>query len=141
MGFRQAFVLMVLPPDMPLWGQMGVLFFALAIGHAFADFALQSQFMAVNKNRNLVPKDTDDGRPSSIWIHVLTAHCLVHSGAVWFVLASYKMAWAVAAFELVAHWFIDFAKCDGKTSFNTDQGLHYACKAAYVGAIGAGWVI
>jgi hypothetical protein len=130
---------MVLPPDMPLWGQMGVLFFALAIGHAFADFAWQSQFMAVNKNRHLVPKDTDDGQPSSMWIHVLTAHCMVHAGVVWVILSDFKLAWAFAAVELVLHWWIDFAKCDGKTSFNTDQCLHYLCKAIYVGVIWAGW--
>lgn len=117
---------------------MGVLFFALAIGHAFADFAWQSQFMAMNKNRNLVPKDTDDGRPSSMWIHVLTAHCLVHSGVVWIILGQYNMAWAFALVELVLHWWIDFAKCDGKTSFNTDQTLHYVCKAGYVAVIWAG---
>jgi len=129
---------MVLPPDMPLLGQMGVLFFALAIGHAFADFALQSQFMAVNKNRNLVPKDTDDGKPSSMWIHVLSAHSLVHAGVVWMILSDFKHAWAFAMAEFVAHWWIDFAKCDGKTSFNMDQGLHYVCKATYVAIIWAG---
>jgi hypothetical protein len=130
---------MVVPSDMPLIGQLALWFFALAIGHAFADFAWQSQFMAVNKNRNLVPKDTDDGAPSSMWIHVLMAHCLVHAGVVWYILGSFKLAWAFAVVELVAHWIIDFYKCDGKTSFNVDQGLHYLCKAVYVTVIALGW--
>ena len=116
-------------------GDAFILFFALSIGHAFADFAWQSEFMAVNKNRHLVPKDTDDGRPSSMWLHVLTAHCLVHAGVVWMILGSLKTAWLVALVEFVLHWIIDLVKCDGKTSFNTDQGLHYACKASYVLAI------
>jgi hypothetical protein len=131
----------VIPPDLPLYGQMGVLFFALAIGHAFADFAWQSQFMAVNKNRHLVPKDTDDGKASSMWLHVLTAHCLIHAGVVWVVLSHMKHAWALALAELVLHWAIDLAKCDGKTSFNTDQTLHYVCKAAYVALIATGLVV
>lgn len=114
-------------------------FFALAIGHAFADFALQSQFMAQNKNRNLVPKDTDTGRPSTMWLHVLTAHCLVHAGTLWVLLAPVtKLAWAFALTEFVLHWFIDYVKCEGKTSFNSDQALHYVCKAAYLGLLWAG---
>jgi hypothetical protein len=122
------------------WGDGLILFFALSIGHAFADFAWQSEFMATNKNRNLVPKDTDTGKPSSMWIHVLTAHCLVHAGCVWLLLGSLKLAWLLALVEFIAHWFIDLVKCDGKTSFNTDQGLHYVSKAAYVVAIYVGWV-
>lgn len=122
------------------WGDGLILFFALAIGHAFADFAWQSQFMATNKNRHLVPKDTDTGRPSSMWIHVLTAHSLVHAGTVWIILGSLKMAWALAFAEFIFHWFIDYVKCDGKTDFNGDQALHYLCKVAYVVAIWAAWV-
>jgi len=129
---------MVSLPDISLPGQMAVLFFALAIGHAFADFAWQSQFMAVNKNRHLLPKDTDDGRPSTMWIHVLSAHCLVHAGVVWMLLSDWKSAWIFALTEFVLHWAIDFAKCDGKTSFNTDQLLHYLCKVGYVTVIGLG---
>jgi hypothetical protein len=121
-------------------GQGLILFFALAIGHAFADFAWQSQFMAVNKNRHLVPKDTDHGAPSSMWIHVLTAHCLVHAGVVWCVLGSLKLAWLAALIELVLHWIIDFVKCEGRTGFNTDQTLHYLCKAGFVAAIILGWL-
>lgn len=121
-------------------GNAFIAFFALAIGHAFADFAWQSEFMAVNKNRNLVPKDTDDGKPSSMWLHVLSAHCLVHAGAVWMILGSLKLAWALALFEFVVHWIIDFVKCEGKTSFNTDQSLHYLCKVLYVSVVYLGWV-
>ena len=121
-------------------GNAFIVFFALAIGHAFADFAWQSEFMAVNKNKNLVPKDTDDGKPSSMWLHVLSAHCLVHAGTVWVVMGSLQLAWAVALFEFVAHWTIDYVKCAGRTSFNVDQSLHYACKILYVTAVFYGWV-
>ena len=124
----------------PALGNALIAFFALAIGHALADFAWQSEFMAVNKNRNLVPKDTDDGKPSSMWMHVLGAHCLVHAGVVWVILGSLKLAWALALFEFFAHWAIDRLKCEGRTNFNVDQALHYLCKALYVAVIFLGWL-
>jgi hypothetical protein len=131
---------MFLPlPTTPLTAFIG--FFALAIGHAFADFALQSQFMAVNKNRHLAMKDTDTGGAASMWIHVLSSHCLVHAGIVWLILAHITpLAWAFAMAEFILHWVIDFVKCEGKTGFNTDQSLHYLCKAAFIGVLWAGWV-
>lgn len=122
------------------WADGLIVFFALAIVHAFADFAWQSEFMATNKNRHLVPKDTDTGKPSSMWLHVLTAHCLIHAGGVWLVLGTLKQAWVLALAEFIVHWIIDLVKCDGKTNFNQDQALHYLCKAVYVVAIVLGWV-
>jgi hypothetical protein len=128
---------MIPPPTSLATALIG--FFALAIGHAFADFALQSQFMAENKNRHLVPKDTDTGKPSGMWLHVLTAHCLVHAGLVWLILSSLTPhAWTYALAEFGLHWAIDFFKCEGKTSFNTDQTLHYLCKAGYLAALALG---
>jgi Protein of unknown function (DUF3307) len=127
-----------LPLD--LWSALSV-FFALSICHAIADFPLQTEFLAINKNRHLVPKDTDDGKPSSMWIHCLTAHALTHAGLVFFVLSPLIKAAALIAFiEFVLHWIIDFVKCEGWTSFNTDQALHYLCKASYTGIIVAGLV-
>ena len=37
-------------------------------------------------------------------------------------------------------WIIDALKCDGKTSFETDQWLHIISKAVYVALIWAGLV-
>ncbi len=127
-----------LPLD--FWSALTV-FFALAIGHAIADFPLQTEFLAINKNRNLVPKDTDDGKPSSMWWHCLTAHSLTHAGLVFFILGPLVKGAAILAFiEFIVHWLIDFVKCEGWTGFNTDQAAHYLCKAAYVGLIYAGYV-
>ena len=110
-----------------------VIFFALAIGHALADFALQGDFLSTVKNRHadIARFFGDNGHPKGVWIHALTAHALIHAGAVWIITGSV----ALAAVELVIHWFIDFAKCESWTSFTTDQVLHLACKAAYAVAL------
>ena len=34
--------------------------------------------------------------------------------------------------ELVLHWGLDVAKCNGRTNFAFDQIAHVACKAVYV---------
>lgn len=99
-----------------------LMFFALMIGHAFADYPLQGDFIANFKS----PK-TKLGK-ETVWPYVLGAHCLIHAGFVWAITGS---VWLAAA-EMVAHWFIDIAKCLGFTNFHIDQWLHIACKAAWV---------
>ena len=107
-----------------------VLFFALVIGHAFADFPLQGDFLSHGKNRNITPPKLADGKksPRYLWIYLMTAHCLIHAGFVWVITGCVALALA----ELVLHWVIDAAKCEGKTSFATDQWLHIATKAVFV---------
>lgn len=107
-----------------------VLFFALVIGHAFADFPLQGDFLSHGKNRNITPPKLADGKksPRYLWIYLMTAHCLIHAGFVWVITGCVALALA----ELVLHWVIDAAKCEGKTSFATDQWLHVATKAVFV---------
>ena len=127
-----------LPLD--LWSAFTV-FFALAIGHAIADFPLQTEFLAINKNRHLVAKDTDDGKPSRMWIHCLTAHSLTHAGMVLFILGPFvKGAALIALAEFVLHWLLDYVKCEGMTGFNADQAAHYFCKVAYAVLLYAGCV-
>lgn len=115
------------------------IFLALAIGHAMADFPLQGKFLAETKNRhgdisNYFEKET----PPGVWIHALTAHSFIHAGAVWLITGSAVLG----VIELVAHWIIDYAKCEGWTGFNTDQILHYVCKLIYAMMIylGVGWI-
>ncbi|BCX49536.1 hypothetical protein HAHE_34440 [Haloferula helveola] len=106
-----------------------VAFFALLIGHAVADFALQGEFLAVAKNRHaeLSKFFGESPAPKGIWIYALGAHSLIHAGAVWLITGSV----ALGLLEFVLHWVIDFAKCEGWTGFKTDQFLHVACKIAY----------
>lgn len=114
---------------------MIALLFALLVVHALADYPLQGDFLSKAKNR-AAPI------PGVPWQQALAAHALIHAGGV----AAVLLAWALladmlvefgaiilllAAAEFVAHWLIDDAKCRGRISFNADQALHVACKAAW----------
>lgn len=113
------------PPQ--TWSQGLLVLFALAIGHAVADFPLQGEFLATCKNRRFLIRLKDPNRPPSMWIACMAAHCLIHAGAVWLITGSAVLA----AIELVVHWILDTAKCEGKTGFNFDQTMHIVCKAIY----------
>ncbi|MBK1826250.1 DUF3307 domain-containing protein [Haloferula rosea] len=111
-----------------------VLLFALLIGHAICDFALQGEFLSLAKNRhaNLAQFFGDKEVPRGLWFHALGAHSLIHAAPVWWITGSVGLA----ALEVVLHGLIDFAKCEGWTRFSTDQFLHVACKVTYVVVIG-----
>ncbi|MEM1441372.1 MAG: DUF3307 domain-containing protein [Verrucomicrobiota bacterium] len=106
------------------------LFFALVIGHAFADFPLQGDFLSRGKNRNGVPPQLADGKtsPNDLWIYLMSAHCLIHAGFVWVITGYFLFAIA----EFILHWVIDALKCEGKTSFAMDQWLHVLTKLGFV---------
>ncbi|MEZ5303564.1 MAG: DUF3307 domain-containing protein [Verrucomicrobiales bacterium] len=105
------------------------LFFAFAIVHSLADFPLQGTFLAINKRR---PKDGasawngGDVGPHA-WVVCLTAHSLIHAGAVWLIGGRIELALA----EFALHWLIDFTRNEERISFVADQVLHLSCKAAY----------
>jgi hypothetical protein len=103
-----------------------VLFLMIA-GHALMDFALQPEAMAVEKNRH----SATPLQKAVPWYYWLTAHSLCHAGAVWFVTRSPFLALA----ELVAHWFIDFAKCEKWTNIHADQAMHVGCKIVWYALI------
>lgn len=99
----------------------------LAIGHAYCDYAFQSDFIAQAKNHT-----TELGK--MFWKHVLPAHGLMHSLPVFLVTQSFILA----IFELVAHCIIDYLKCANKITLNQDQWLHYGCKIFYVVVLAMG---
>jgi len=115
------------PENMTPWAML----FALIIGHALADYPLQGKFLAIRKNRHIKPLDYGADVPSNIWVYCLSAHSLVHAGAVWVVTGSALFGFI----EFGLHWWIDFAKCEKWTNFHQDQGLHLLSKLAYVAAI------
>lgn len=101
----------------------------LLMGHAIADFALQSDSMAKGKNRNVSPTYIPPGQKLQIcWPYWLCAHGLIHgamvtiiTGNVWFGLA-----------ETLLHCAIDFGKCDNCYGIHEDQAMHLACKILWV---------
>jgi len=97
-------------------------FFKLCIGHAVADFWAQSIEMRQSKGW------TNDIRsnPGSVkvWPYALTAHALMHAGAVWLVTGSSLLALA----EFICHWCIDYGKCSQWYNTHVDQGAHISCK-------------
>lgn len=98
----------------------------LIIGHFLCDFPLQGDFLAAAKNhRKPIP-----GVP---WYQALAAHSAIQAGCVWYLTGSLALGCA----EFVLHAFTDYMKSDGRISFNADQVVHLACKAAYVAVLAA----
>lgn len=115
-----------------------LLLLALAIGHALSDFSLQGDYLSKTKNRHRqATSELDGGASIGNWIHSLSAHSLIHCGAVWLITGSYTLG----LLEFVLHWLIDFAKCENWTGFGADQFLHYLCKVLYVALIYFGVVV
>lgn len=103
---------------------MTVLFW-LVVGHFVADYPLQSDFIAKGKNRHNPMGYIPAGQtPQVHWPFVLTAHAATHAGAVALATGSPLLGCC----EFVAHWYIDFAKCENWTSIYSDQALHIGCK-------------
>ncbi len=105
--------------------------FALLCGHALVDFSLQTEWIAKNKNRHAIPSGyvrALHGPMQTVWPHVLTAHALMHGGAVWLATGSTMMG----VYETIAHWLIDFGKCERWYGIHADQGLHVACKLVWL---------
>lgn len=97
----------------------------LLMGHALSDFALQSPWMAQAKNRNRPAPEPPPGQtPQTVWPYVLTSHALIHGAAVYVITGSELFG----LLETVAHWLIDFGKCENKYGIHVDQGLHVVCK-------------
>jgi hypothetical protein len=102
------------------------LFFQLLIGHALADFVLQSDTMARAKDRHAdFMKGVSESFPP--WYYWLAAHALVHGGAVYLFTGSALLGLV----EAVLHSAIDYAKCERWIGFHQDQALHVACKVGY----------
>ena len=98
----------------------------LILAHLAFDYALQGDFMAKAKNH----KAPIPGVP---WQTILVSHAAMHALAVFLITGSVVCAMV----EQSAHTLIDYAKSDGRLTFNADQALHIACKVGYVLALGA----
>ena len=100
------------------------IFFILMFAHALCDYPLQGDFLAQTKNRN---HEINQAIPY-LWAQSLTAHSIIHGGAV----ALITGVWWLGALEAISHWVIDFLKCEKKISHHFDQLLHATCKFMWV---------
>jgi len=101
--------------------------FYLLCGHSLADFSLQTDIMAKGKNRNR-PENRSAVPPGQqyapTWGYWLTSHALIHGMFVGYITG----VWWLGLAEFVAHWIIDFGKCENWYGLHVDQGLHVSCK-------------
>jgi len=107
---------------------MFIMLFLLLVGHAIADFALQSDAMAKGKNRHNKSEPPPGAKPQVCWYYWLTAHALIHGGVVWLVTG----LWIFGLMETIAHWLIDFGKCENWYGIHEDQLMHLLCKLFYI---------
>lgn len=107
--------------------------FWLVVGHALADFALQSDALARNKNRHI----ERPSRSMPPWPYWLVAHALIHGGAVAWVTGSIFLGLV----EVLLHALIDFAKCEGYSGPHEDQAAHVICKIGYAAFVASGGVL
>jgi len=108
------------------------MFWALLCAHALCDFPLQGDTMAKLKSRHtpIDPTRVPVGaKPSATWFYWLSAHALIHGGAVSLLTGNVALGITAA----VAHWVIDFAKCENWTNLHQDQAMHVACTALWAG--------
>lgn len=94
-----------------------MLLFKLIAAHALCDFPLQGDYLSRGKNHKAP-------LPGTPWFLLLMAHALIHGGAVVLITGNLWLGLG----ETVAHAAIDYAKCDGRIGYTTDQGAHVACK-------------
>jgi len=102
------------------------LFFQFLVVHAVLDFMIQPDIMASAKSRSSTfHSDGDNDIPP--WYYWLGAHALGHGGAVYLVSGNLWLGFI----ETALHGFIDYTKCERKTTLAQDQLLHLACKVGY----------
>jgi Protein of unknown function (DUF3307) len=100
------------------------LFSLLIAGHALADFPLQGDTTAVNKNRH-AKTELQKHVHFQYW---LGSHSIIHGAAVGLITGNVYLGMA----EAVAHAVIDFGKCEKWYNIHVDQLLHVLCKVAWV---------
>ena len=109
---------------------MSAVFFALLVGHAVCDYPLQAGPMASEKCR----RSTTPLQRSVPWYYWLSAHAVIHGGAVGWITGSPSLGLA----EAVVHWLIDFGKCEDWFGIHVDQALHVGCKVVWCVVIAYG---
>lgn len=103
--------------------------FKLLFGHVLADFVLQTEIMAKQKNRHNKPAYIPEGQKYvPTWHYWMSAHGLIHGGTVYFLTGNLFFG----IVETIAHIAIDILKCENITNPHVDQAFHILLKIAYV---------
>ena|SRR3982750_189817 len=98
-----------------------LVFWWFLVGHAVCDYPLQGDFLARAKSHKAPI-------PGISWMVCLSAHALIHAGAV--TLITNRIEIGIA--EFISHVLIDYGKSDGLWGFDFDQLLHILCKALWL---------
>lgn len=98
--------------------------FYMVAAHALFDFPLQGDAVATNKNRNL----HTELQKHVPWFYWLGSHAIVHGAGVAILTHSLMLG----MFETIAHFIIDFFKCEKFYSIHVDQFLHIWCKVVWL---------
>lgn len=107
------------------------IFFLLLCGHALGDFALQTDWVAANKER---PKPGAHQSPT-VWPYLLIAHSLHHGLFVFLV--TQKLSLGIA--ETVVHALSDLGKGERIYGFHVDQALHIGSKVIWTLFVVKNW--
>jgi hypothetical protein len=99
----------------------------LFAAHALCDYPLQGDFLARGKNHKALRSVEYQQAVGMPWQQALLAHALIHAGAVLLITESLPCALG----ELALHAATDYAKCDGRLTFNQDQAIHYGSKVVW----------
>lgn len=109
------------------------LIFLLLCGHALADFSLQTEWIATNKNRHVRLQFPAEQRAKMqvIWPYLMTAHALMHGLMVYLITERLSVSLA----ETAVHWITDYGKCERWYGFHADQLIHIGSKILWAGLI------
>jgi hypothetical protein len=101
--------------------------FWLTVGHFVMDYPLQGSVVANQKSP--LPGARDEGLAKAVpWPYWMSAHALMHGGAVALVTGSVVLG----MLETAAHGVTDLAKCYRKIDIHTDQAIHLGCKVVWL---------
>ena len=99
------------------------IFLLLIASHFVCDYVLQTDPIARGKNRN-----TESCLFGVNWWYWMTSHSVTHGLGVGVITGSITLG----LLETVAHWLIDFGKCEKWYGLHVDQLLHGVCKVLWV---------
>lgn len=111
-----------------------MILFLFFIGHFIGDFTLQTEYMALGKNKY-------NPLPNTSWYWPMLAHNCTHGiivfGISMIMLSLYSLypiivimniSMIFCLLEIVLHFVIDTIKCKKVINYNIDQFLHLFCK-------------